>query len=102
MQISSKLPHIGTTIFTTMGALAKEHNAINLSQGFPDFGCDPKLLELAQKYMNAGFNQYAPMPGVIQLRECVSKIISTCYSQNYNPETEITITAGATQAIYTA
>ena len=102
MQISSKLPNVGTTIFTTMGALAKEHNAINLSQGFPDFGCDPKLLELAQKHMAAGFNQYAPMIGVIQLRECIVKIISACYSQNYNPDTEITVTAGATQAIYTA
>jgi methionine aminotransferase len=102
MHISSKLPNIGTTIFTVMGSLAKEHNAINLSQGFPDFGCDPKLLELAQKQMIAGFNQYAPMPGVIQLRECVAKIISTCYAQNYDPDTEITITAGATQAIYTA
>jgi len=102
MQISSKLPNVGTTIFTVMSGLAKEHNAINLSQGFPDFGCDPKLLELAQKHMQAGFNQYAPMPGVIQLRECISKIISTCYSYNYHPDTEITITAGATQAIYTA
>lgn len=102
MQIHSKLPNVGTTIFTTMSGLAKEHNAINLSQGFPDFGCDPKLLELAQKYMSAGFNQYAPMPGVIELRECVSKIIDDCYGQNYDPDTEITITAGATQAIYTA
>ena len=68
MQISSKLPNVGTTIFTTMSGLAKEHNAINLSQGFPDFECDPKLLELAKKHMDAGFNQYAPMPGVIQLR----------------------------------
>ncbi|MBA2610980.1 MAG: methionine aminotransferase [Bacteroidetes bacterium] len=102
MQISTKLPNVGTTIFTIMGGLAKEHQAINLSQGFPDFGCDPKLVALAQKYMEQGFNQYAPMPGVIQLRECVAKIISTCYAQNYDPDTEITITAGATQAIYTA
>jgi methionine aminotransferase len=102
MQISSKLPNVGTTIFTTMSGLAKEYNAINLSQGFPDFECDPKLLEFAKKHMDAGFNQYAPMPGVIQLRECIAQIISTCYNQNYNPDTEITITAGATQAIYTA
>lgn len=102
MQISSKLPNVGTTIFTTMSGLAKEHNAINLSQGFPDFECDPKLLEFAKKHMDAGFNQYAPMPGVIQLRECIAQIISTCYNQNYNPDNEITITAGATQAIYTA
>jgi len=85
-----------------MSALAREHNAINLSQGFPDFGCSPKLLELAQKHMNAGFNQYAPMQGVIQLRERIAEIISTCYSANYNADTEITITAGATQGIYTS
>lgn len=102
MQISSKLPNVGTTIFTIMSGLAKEHKAINLSQGFPDFGCAPELLELAEKNMEAGFNQYAPMPGVIQLRECISKIISDCYSYNYHPDTEITVTAGATQAIYTA
>ncbi len=102
MHIQSKLPNIGTTIFTVMSGLAREHNAINLSQGFPDFGCNPLLLELAQKHMNAGFNQYAPMQGVIQLRERIAEIISTCYNANYNPDTEITITAGATQGIYTA
>lgn len=102
MQLPSKLPNVGTTIFTTMSALAREHNAINLSQGFPDFECNKKLLELVQKYMNAGFNQYAPMQGVIQLRERIAGIISNVYSANYNPDTEITITAGATQAIYTA
>ncbi len=102
MQISSKLPNIGTTIFTVMSGLAREHNAINLSQGFPDFECDKKLLEFAQKHMAAGFNQYAPMQGVIQLRERVAEIIQTCYDYAYSPDTEITITAGATQAIYTA
>ncbi|MBP7808618.1 MAG: methionine aminotransferase [Bacteroidia bacterium] len=102
MQIQSKLPNIGTTIFTVMSGLAREHNAINLSQGFPDFSCNPLLLELAQKHMNAGFNQYAPMQGVIQLRERIAEIIKTCYNANYNPDTEITITAGATQGIYTA
>lgn len=101
-KLQSKLPKVGTTIFTVMSALAREHNAINLSQGFPDFGCSPKLLELAQKHMNAGFNQYAPMQGVIQLRERIAEIISTCYSANYNADTEITITAGATQGIYTS
>jgi methionine aminotransferase len=85
-----------------MSALAREHNAINLSQGFPDFECDKKLVALAQKYMNAGFNQYAPMQGVIQLRERIAQIISNVYSASYNPDTEITITAGATQGIYTA
>lgn len=101
MQILSKLPNVGITIFTTMSALAKEHNAINLSQGFPDFECNPKLLELADKYMHGGFNQYAPMPGVIQLRERIAEIMSFCYQVNYHPDHEITITAGATQAIYT-
>lgn len=102
MQINSKLPNVGTTIFTTMSALAKEHQAINLSQGFPDFGCDQKLLEFAQGHMNAGFNQYAPMQGVIQLRERIAEIIETCYGKIYSPDTEITVTAGATQGIYTA
>lgn len=102
MQIQSKLPNIGTTIFTVMSGLAREHNAINLSQGFPDFGCSPKLLEYAQQHMNAGFNQYAPMQGVIQLRERIAEIIHTCYNATYNADTEITITAGATQGIYTS
>jgi methionine aminotransferase len=102
MQISSKLPHIGTTIFSTMSALAKEHQAINLSQGFPDFNCSPKLVDLATRYIQNGFNQYAPMPGVIELRERIAEMISICYAAVYHPETEITVTAGATQAIYTA
>jgi len=101
MEITSKLPNVGTTIFTTMSALAREHNAINLSQGFPDFDCSPKLREAANRYINTGFNQYAPMPGTIALRERVAEIISLCYGANYQPDTEITITAGATQAIYT-
>lgn len=102
MIISSKLPHVGTTIFSTMSALAREHQAINLSQGFPDFDCAPRLRELATHYLNSGFNQYAPMPGVLPLRERVSEIIERCYGRSYHPDTEITITAGATQAIYTA
>lgn len=102
MQIASKLPNVGTTIFSTMSALAKEHNAINLSQGFPDFDCDPRLLELAQKYMRDGFNQYAPMPGALPLRERIAEMLQHCYSATYNPDTEITVTAGATQGIYTA
>jgi methionine transaminase len=102
MQISSKLPRVGTTIFSVMSALAKEHNAINLSQGFPDFDCSPVLTELAVKYMRSGINQYAPMPGTIQLRERISEILQNCYSSSYHPETEITVTAGATQALYTA
>ncbi|HQQ94998.1 MAG TPA: methionine aminotransferase [Bacteroidia bacterium] len=102
MHPNSKLPHVGTTIFTVMSALAREQGAINLSQGFPDFDCSPKLLELACKYLKAGFNQYAPMPGLIQLRECIAGILSESYGAEYHPESEITVTAGATQAIYTA
>lgn len=102
MQITSKLPQIGTSIFSVMSGMAREHNAINLSQGFPDFNCDPQLLSFADKYMATGFNQYAPMQGVLQLRTCISQIMSTCYGAQYDPETEITVTAGATQGIYTA
>ncbi len=102
MQINSKLPNVGTTIFTTMSALAREHNAINLSQGFPDFDCAPELTALADKFISGGSNQYAPMPGAIQLRERVAQVIDTCYGAAYHPDTEITITAGATQGIYTA
>ncbi len=102
MRIESKLPNVGTTIFTTMSGLAREHQAINLSQGFPDFDCAPQLMDLATHYIRSGFNQYAPMPGTLQLRERVAEMISLCYGTNYHPDTEITITAGATQAIYTA
>lgn len=102
MQFSSKLPQVGTTIFSTMSALAREHQAINLSQGFPDFDCHPQLLALATHYMKQGFNQYAPMPGAMPLRETIAHLLYSCYGANYNPDTEITITAGATQGIYTA
>lgn len=102
MNFQSKLPNSGTTIFSVMSALAREHNAINLSQGFPDFACSENLLSLAEQYMKRGFNQYAPMQGVIQLRERIAEIIEKCYGKKYSPETEITVTAGATQAIYTA
>ncbi len=101
MQIKSKLPHVGTTIFTVMSALAREHNATNLSQGFPDFNGSPLLTDLADKYIRSGFNQYAPMPGTIQLRERIAEIIHHCYGATYHPDAEITVTAGATQAIYT-
>jgi methionine transaminase len=102
MFFSSKLPSVGTSIFTVMSALAREHQAINLSQGFPDFECNPQLLERAMHYMQAGFNQYAPMQGVLPLRERVAELLQTCYDAVYNVDTEITITAGATQGIYTA
>ena len=102
MIIQSKLPQVGSTIFSVMSGLAKEYHAINLSQGFPDFGCNSYLLELAQKYMLADFNQYSPMPGVQLLRERISEMLQNCYGASYNSETEITVTAGATQAIYTS
>jgi len=101
MQIYSKLPNIKTTIFTIMNNLAKENNAINLSQGFPDFNSDPKLIDLVTKAMNSGHNQYAPMAGVLALREQITKKINRLYNATYHPETEITITVGATQAIFT-
>lgn len=100
--LSSKLPKVGTTIFTVMSALSQQHNVINLSQGFPDFGVDPKLLALASKAMKKGHNQYAPMPGILPLRKVLSEKVEKAYSVSYDPESEITITAGATQAIYSA
>lgn len=101
MQIHSKLPTIKTTIFTIMNRLAKEYKAINLSQGFPDFDSDPKLIELVSRAMQNGYNQYAPMPGLLALREQIAIKFDRLYNVNYNPETEITITSGATQAIFT-
>ncbi|RKR14710.1 methionine aminotransferase [Maribacter vaceletii] len=102
LSITSKLPSVKTTIFTSIGQLAKKYNAINLSQGFPNFNPDFVLLDKVTKAMQNGYNQYAPMAGDINLRETISHKIQTLYNQNYNPETEITITAGATQAIFTA
>lgn len=102
MHISSKLPNVGTTIFTVMSGLAREHHAINLSQGFPDFEADPLLMELARKHTAAAFNQYAPMPGALPLREQIAALMQSCYGASYHPDTEITVTAGATQGIYTA
>ena len=100
--IISKLPQTGTTIFTLMSALAEEVGAINLSQGFPDFDTSPKLIELVDAAMNKGYNQYAPMPGVMALREQIAIKTEKLYGAVYNPDTEITITAGGTQAIFTA
>lgn len=100
--LRSKLPAVGTTIFTVMSKLAQEENAINLSQGFPDFNCSDELISLVHQYMKKGMNQYAPMPGILPLRERIAEIISNCYRMNYHPDKEITVTAGATQAIYTA
>ena len=98
----SKLPNVGTTIFTVMSALATEHKAVNLGQGFPDFECAPELVNAVTAAMQAGHNQYPPMTGVPALREAVARKIEALHGRTYNPNTEITITAGATQAIITA
>ncbi len=100
--IVSKLPQVGTTIFTVMSALASELGAVNLSQGFPDYATSPELIELVNQAMKNGYNQYAPMAGVPALREEISRKTEKLYGAVYNPDTEITITAGGTQAIYTA
>ncbi|TFG76624.1 MAG: aminotransferase class I/II-fold pyridoxal phosphate-dependent enzyme [Flavobacteriales bacterium] len=100
--IQSKLPHVKTTIFTTVGRLALAHNALNLSQGFPNFDPDPNLLKLVSKAMQNGHNQYAPMPGLPQLREVIAHKIKNLHQAEYDPEEEITITVGATQAIFSA
>lgn len=101
-QIKSKLPNIGTTIFTTMSALAVEKGAVNLGQGFPDFGCEPALVDAVSNAMKEGFNQYPPMTGMPALREAIARKIEVLYGRAYNPATEITVTAGATQALTTA
>ena len=98
----SRLPAVGTTIFTVMSALAHQHDAVNLGQGFPDFDCDPRLIDAVDAAMRAGLNQYPPMAGVQALREAVAAKIATLYGHAYDPSSEITITAGATQAILTA
>jgi len=100
--ISSKLPRSGTSIFAVMSGLANETGAINLSQGFPDFAISEKLIGLVDHYMRKGFNQYAPMPGVQKLREAIAEKVQSTFGMAYNPDTEINITAGATQAIFTA
>jgi methionine transaminase len=100
--LTSRLPAVGTTIFTVMSALATERSAVNLGQGFPDFDCDPRLLDAVNEAMRAGLNQYPPMAGVPALREAVAHKIEALYGRAYDPGTEITITAGATQAILTA
>ena len=99
--ITSRLPNVGTTIFTVMSALAQQHNAVNLGQGFPDFDCDPRLLDAVNTAMRAGLNQYPPMAGVPVLREAVAAKVAALYGHRYDPATEITITAGATQGILT-
>jgi methionine aminotransferase len=100
--LQTRLPKVGTTIFTVMSALAAENQAVNLGQGFPDFDCDPALVEAVARAMRGGLNQYPPMPGALPLREAVARKVEALYGRRYDPASEITITAGATQAILTA
>ena len=100
MHIKSKLPEVGTTIFTVMSQLAVQHQAINLSQGFPDYECSPELIKLVDHYMRSGYNQYAPMAGLLSLRERIAEKQEKLHHVIYNPDTEITITAGGTQALF--
>jgi methionine aminotransferase len=100
--IQSKLPTVKTSIFAVMSKMAQEHGAINLSQGFPGFDCNPDLVSLVEKYMRKGLNQYAPLQGVTELREAIARKTEATHGAIYDPETEITVTAGATQGIYTA
>lgn len=99
---ASKLPNLPPSIFAVMNQLAMEYQAINLAQGFPDFPADPKLIAYVDEAMKEGFNQYAPMGGIYSLREAISEKIKSLYGAAYNPDTEITLTIGATQAIFTA
>lgn len=102
VKLRSKLPSVGTTIFTVMSRLASDLGAINLSQGFPDFDCDPELVEAVARHMRAGRNQYAPMQGVPALREAIAAKYEEFHGRRYNPETEITVTSGGTEAIFDA
>src|SRR4051812_49974210 len=99
--VTTKLPAVGTTIFTVMSALATETGAVNLGQGFPDFECDPKLVQAVTDAMTRGLNQYPPMTGVPGLRDAVAAKIAALYDHQYDAASEITITAGATHAIIT-
>ena len=102
MNIKSKLPDVGTTIFSVMTNLANAHGAINLSQGFPDFDVDPALIDLVEKYMHKGSNQYAPMQGVLPLREKIAHKVKKLYNRACDAENEITVTTGATEALFAA
>ena len=99
--VQTKLPSVGTTIFTVMSALAAEKNAVNLGQGFPDFNCDPKLVDVVTDAMKQGLNQYPPMTGVPVLRDAIAAKIKALHGRDYSAASEITVTAGATQAIIT-
>ena len=100
--VQTKLPSVGTTIFTVMSTLASERNAVNLGQGFPDFNCDPKLVDVVTDAMKQGLNQYPPMTGVPVLRDAIAAKIKALHGRDYSAASEITVTAGATQAIITA
>ena len=99
--LESKFPAMGTNIFTVMSALAAEKGAVNLGQGFPDFDCDPALVQNVTDAMTGGLNQYPPMTGIAPLREAISAKVEALYGRRYDPVSEITVTAGATQAIIT-
>lgn len=99
MKFESKLPDVGTTIFTIMSQMATDHSAINLGQGFPDFNPNPRLLDLVTRAMQEGYNQYPPMPGIRPLREEIAHKVSRLYGHAYDPDTEITVTSGATEAL---
>src|SRR5688500_11117334 len=98
--VTSKLPDIGVSIFAVMTRLANEHGAINLSQGFPDFDCDPALVDAVTRAMQQGHNQYAPMPGVLALREAIAGKVEKLYGPAFDPVTEVVVTAGATAGLY--
>ena len=100
VRVVSRLQDVGVSIFAVMTRLALEHGAINLSQGFPDFSCDPDLVDAVSRHMRAGENQYAPMPGVLALREALSAKIRRLYGAEYDPATELTVTSGATEALF--
>ncbi len=99
--INSKLPGVSTTIFTIMSKMANQYDAINLSQGFPNFEASPELVNLVTQAMKKGYNQYAPMPGLLSLREVIAEKTNSLYGSTYHPDTEVTVTSGATQAIFT-
>ena len=100
--LTSKLPHVQSSIFTVIGRMAREYQALNLSQGFPNFAADPRLIAYVNEAMKKGLNQYAPMEGILSLREVISEKLATLYGKSYSPEKEITLVAGATQGIFTA
>ena len=102
IKLESRLPSVGTTIFTVMSRLAADLGAINLSQGYPDFDCDPALVDSVATHMRAGRNQYAPMQGVPPLRQAISAKYQRFYGRTYDPETEVTVTSGGTEALFAA